>query len=75
MERYKNIDGDSGVIEYEYGTDYIRVKFSTGATYLYTYGSAGSYHIDNMKILARRGDGLNAYINANVRKNYEKKER
>ena len=36
MERYKNIDGDSGVSEYEIGADFIRVRFSTGATYLYT---------------------------------------
>lgn len=30
MERYKDINGDSGVIAYECGTDYIRVQFSTG---------------------------------------------
>ncbi|MFZ7101509.1 MAG: hypothetical protein ACOWWO_02490 [Peptococcaceae bacterium] len=30
MERYKDIDGDSGVTGYEYGADYIRVQFSTG---------------------------------------------
>lgn len=63
MERYKDIDGDSGVVAYEYGDDYIRVQFSTGKTYLYTYASADSINIEQMKVLARKGDGLNAYIN------------
>ncbi len=75
MERYKDIDGDSGVTGYEYGADYIRVQFSTGAIYLYTYESAGSHNIERMKTLARSGDGLNAYINTNVRKMYARKER
>lgn len=71
----KDIDGDSGVTAYEYGSDYIRVQFSTGAIYLYTYQSAGSHNIEHMKALARNGNGLNAYINTNVRKMYAKKER
>lgn len=75
MERYKDINGDSGVVGYEYGADYIRVQFSTGSIYLYTYGSAGSHNIEYMKTLARKGDGLNAYINTNVRKMYARKER
>jgi hypothetical protein len=75
MEYYKDIDGDSGVIAYECGTDYKRVQFSTGAIYLYTYESAGSHNIERMKALARSGDGLNAYINTNVRKMYARKER
>lgn len=75
MERYKNIDGDSGVVEYENGADYIRVKFSTGAVYLYTNGSAGSQNIETMKALAKSGNGLNKYINTNARKLYAKKEK
>lgn len=75
MERYKDIDRDSGVIGYEYGADYIRVQFSTGATYLYTYESAGASNIEIMKKLARNGNGLNAYINRGVRSSYAKKEK
>jgi hypothetical protein len=75
MERYRNIDGDSGVYAYECGTDYIRVQFSTGAVYLYTYQSAGAENIEHMKILARSGNGLNAFINTVVRKLYAQKER
>lgn len=75
MERYKGSDGDSGIIAYEYGNDYIRVQFSTGTIYRYTYKSAGSHNIECMKVLARNGGGLNTYINTNVRKMYERKER
>ena len=46
-----------------------------GAVYLYTYSSAGTHHIERMKALAMRGDGLNAYINEHVRKAYARKEK
>jgi len=75
MERYRDIDGDSGVAEYEIGTDYIRVKFKNGSVYLYTYASAGSSYIEEMKRLAVAGDGLNAFIKKNVNKRYARKER
>lgn len=75
MERYRNIIGDSGVSAYEIGADFIRVQFSTGATYLYTYSSAGSVNIEQMKVLAQKGDGLNSFINTRVRKLYARKER
>lgn len=75
METYRDIDGDSGVAAYEVGADYIRVRFDTGATYLYTYASAGAQHIERMKELAARGNGLNSYIMRNVRTRYARKER
>lgn len=75
MERYKDIDGDSGVAAYEIGTDYIRVQFKDNSVYLYTYASAGSNNIEQMKRLAEAGDGLNAFINKNVKKRYARKER
>ena len=75
MERYRDIDNDSGVARYEIGSDYIRVQFEDGSVYLYTYTSAGSSNIEEMKRLAATGDGLNAFINRNVRKRYAKKER
>jgi hypothetical protein len=72
MERYSNIGGDSGVSAYEIGTDYIKVKFSgNGRTYTYSYQKAGSYHIENMKRLAQSGNGLNSYINRNVKNLYD----
>lgn len=70
MERYRNIGGDSGVYAFEIGSDYIKVQFSDGAIYLYNYSSTGSYKIEQMKNLARSGNGLNSFINTIVRKNY-----
>ena len=75
MERYSDIDRDSGVVRYEIGSDFIRVQFSDGSQYLYTNSSAGSSHIESMKRLAQRGDGLNAYINKHARTSYQRKER
>ena len=75
MERYKNLGGDSGVSDYKIGDDSITVQFSTGDVYLYTYSSAGSTHIEEMKLLAVTGEGLNSYINKYVRKGYESKLR
>lgn len=75
MERYRDIDGDSGVAGYETGPDFIRVQFTTGAVYLYTYASAGAQNIEQMKRLAVAGDGLNSFINRHVRKLYARKER
>lgn len=73
MIPYQDIDGDSGVQAYECGETWIQVRFGTGAVYEYTYASAGSAHIETMKQLARQGDGLNAYINRNVKKAYSRR--
>ncbi len=75
MERYRNLGGDSGVVAYEGGADFIRVQFADGTVYLYTYGSTGSSNVEHMKQLAIRGQGLNAFINTVVRKAYARKER
>lgn len=75
MERYNNLGGDSGVVAYEIGSDFIRVQFSDGAVYLYNYASTGSHNIEHMKQLARNGQGLNTFINTTVRKAYARKER
>ena len=75
MERYSDVDKDSGIIGYETGDDYIRVQFSGNSVYLYTYASAGATNIEQMKKLAADGEGLNAFINKNVRKKYARKER
>jgi hypothetical protein len=75
MQKYSDVDRDSGVVAYETGPDFIRVRFYDGTMYLYTYGSAGRNNIEKMKALAARGDGLNAYINKHARKAYARKER
>lgn len=73
MERYGNIGRDSGVLEYEIGANYIKVKFSDGSIYLYSYRKPGDYHVEQMKNLAQNGVGLNSYINKNVKHKYESK--
>ncbi len=70
-----NLGGDSGVVAYELGDDPITVKFGDGAVYLYTYQSAGSHNIEQMKELAVAGRGLNSFINKYVRKQYASKLR
>ncbi|MCX5807029.1 MAG: hypothetical protein NT010_13380 [Proteobacteria bacterium] len=75
MERYKNLGGDSGVLAYEIGDDSITVQFSTGRVYLYTHRSTSSANIEQMKLLAVAGKGLNSYISKYVKKGYESKLR
>lgn len=74
METYKNLGGDSGILYFEIGSDYIRVEFDDEAIYTYTYASAGEYNIEEMKKIATSGEGLNSFINKYVRKKYASKE-
>ena len=74
MTKYKNLSGESGIIAYEIGSDFIRIQFEDKETYLYTEDSSGAEHIAKMKELAEKGRGLNTYVNQHVRSNYEKKE-
>jgi hypothetical protein len=71
MEHYRNLGRTSGVSAFEIGLDYIQVKFSTGAVYSYSYRKAGSGHVEQMKALAKRGFGLNSYINKYVKFSYD----
>lgn len=75
MDRYKNLNGGSGVVAYEISNDSIMVEFNNNSLYLYSYLIPGQQHVDNMKGLAVRGYGLNGYINSYVKKQYEKRLR
>lgn len=74
MEKYKDWDNDSNIESYEIGEDFIIVEFKNGRDrfYKYTYGSAGSSNVEQMKRLAQLGDGLNSFISTN-KPNYESK--
>lgn len=74
MPRYQNLGGDSGVASYEFDATSIEVTFATGGVYRYTYASAGAENIEQMKVLAENGQGLNSFINRNpaVKKGYER---
>ena len=70
MKSYYNLNGNSSIVAYEYGSDYIRVQFSDGAVYLYTYQTAGRTNIEHMKELADKGHGLCSFIQRYARKLY-----
>lgn len=73
MQPYFNINGNSNVLCYNIGTNYIEVQFrGTPKIYRYSYSSAGANNVETMKSLARQGHGLNSFINKNVRNLYEK---
>lgn len=68
MQRYADINNDSGVVGYEIQATSITVWFDGRASpYTYSYARAGQLYVERMKQLAQSGDGLNAYINNNVK--------
>jgi len=71
MERYSNRSGNSPITYYEAGSNFITVWFEKGKAYRYSYAKAGSYHVEQMKILAVAGSGLCAYITHNVKYKYD----
>jgi len=64
MQHYRDSDNDSNITAFEIGDDFIVVQFESGKYnfYKYTYFSAGSNDIEEMKRLANCGDGLNSFI-------------
>ena len=72
MQNYKNLGGNSSVVAYSIGKDYVEVQFSTGRIYKYSYASAGVTNVEKMKTLAMQGMGLNSYIMHYVRNAYER---
>ncbi len=65
MQRYGNLSGNSGVVAFEAGADFIKVQFKDGDTYTYTALSAGAQTVARMKQLAQAGRGLATFINTN----------
>ena len=73
MERYMNRGGDSGVSEYEIGTDFIKIKFKASSPiYVYSNMRTGQQHVEAMKQLATSGHGLQAYINRHKTMRFDK---
>ena len=72
MQVYADLNDDSGVTSYEIRSSSIKVWFNRdSASYVYSYDSAGQYHVEHMKKLALRGYGLNTYINNHVKRDFE----
>lgn len=74
MQRYRDVRGDSGVVAYEAGPGYIRVKFKHGGTYEYDYTSTGEFQVERMKVLAASGEGLATFISKFVKESYARRE-
>ena len=66
MRPYRNLNGNSGVVAYEVGADFIRVTFNTAGVYRYTDANSGRRNVEEMKGLAFAGVGLATFINAHV---------
>lgn len=62
MRRYRNLSGDSGVVAYRTGPDFLLVQFVGGEVYEYLAAEAGTGHIVTMQALAAAGRGLSKYI-------------
>ncbi|MBS1566297.1 MAG: hypothetical protein JST39_18080 [Bacteroidetes bacterium] len=73
MKPYRNLQGDSGVLAWESGNNYIAIRFRSGEVYLYTDEVTGSRHVARMKKLAAEGKGLSTYISRYVKNKFESK--
>jgi hypothetical protein len=72
LTSYGNRSGRSGVVAFEVGEDRrsIAVQFKDGSRYTYTEASVGNAHLGVLIGLAYAGQGLNRYINKNVKYRY-----
>lgn len=57
MQRYLDVDNDSGVLAFEIGDGSIIVQFHKGGSYLYDATNPGLEHVLEMQRLAQAGDG------------------
>lgn len=73
MRRYGNRHGGSGIVAWEASDDELRVKFRSGEVYVYDADHPGRAHVEAMKRLAERGEGLTSYISRHVREDYARK--
>lgn len=75
MKTYKNLSGDSGVVAYEVGEKYIKIKFD-GETGIYTfnYKRPGRALVEQMKAMALKGQGLGTFITEKVGANFDSKQ-
>ncbi|MBP6018972.1 MAG: hypothetical protein KA735_05730 [Burkholderiaceae bacterium] len=75
MTPYRNLSGNSNVASYETSEESIHVVFRSGAqrNYLYSHARPGKSTVDQMKLLAAQGHGLNSYISRVVKANFSRK--
>jgi hypothetical protein len=73
VEKYKDLNGNSGISAFEIGRDYIMIEFKDGGRYLYNYSQPGIREVEEMKKYTLKGRELATYINQNVRERYAAK--
>jgi hypothetical protein len=73
MQRYKNLEGHSGVIAWQEAPGALAVKFVNGDIYVYTDERTGRVTVAQMAALARAGRGLSTFISRYVRERYAQK--
>jgi len=72
MRTYGDYNGTSGITAFDFGTDcsgeeYIDIEYASGGVYTYLKKNVGEVNFLKMKVLALEGEGLNSFINKNVR--------
>lgn len=71
MKTYKNLSGKSGVVTYEIGRTFIKIKFAGDPkVYTYNYERPGKVIVEEMKSLALKGRGLSDFILDEVGANF-----
>ena len=69
-----NPNSRRGVKAYEIGEDYITISFHEGSyDYKFTHNSAGRGAVEVMKLLAKEGRGLGAYLSTQVKNKFASK--
>jgi hypothetical protein len=63
MKPYGNRSGNSGVVAYDNGSDWISLQFVDGGKYKYRASNVGLDNLKTMKRLADSGQGLMTFIN------------
>lgn len=71
MKTYKNLSGESGVLTYETGKTFIKIKFAGDTrVYTYNYQRPGKALVEEMKNLALKGRGLSEFVLEKVGANF-----
>jgi hypothetical protein len=66
MEEYKNLSGREPIEGFDIESSWIDVQYKDSAVYRYSHITPGREHVERMKDLARKGEGLADYISANI---------
>lgn len=66
MQPYTDRGGDTTVIGFEDGDDFIRIQYLDGAILEFRVGEVSAAHVMNLRQLAQLGEGLQSYLSRHV---------